>query len=462
MISNSSPAIIPGEAGSPKEKVFTVGSLIYTRAGLLSLFGWLLWGDFILTLMESVMPSLTPLLLKTHGASNREIVFIGSTIFMILNSALNPIISYQSDRLRSRWGRRRPFIVVTTPFVVLFLAAIPFAPEILSGIRSVGILDRLLSISPLAPLILMFIFLVAGFQAFNMFISSVYYYLIPDVVPKEFLGRFYSLFRVFGAAAGMGYNYFIFGTAETHMRSIFVLTSLVYGFAILLMCWRVKEGEYPPAIVEAHGRWWSGIHNYAKECFGYSYYWWVFLAYSALGWGSAGNVVTVFFYRDDLGFSLDFIGKMTAWSGFLFLVLSYPMGMLIDRWGSHKTIILGTALVPIFSILTFFLAVDKESAIVWMMLRSLPLALSGMAAMKWTVDVYPHDRYGQFGSAGALFSSIGGIVAASVFGWWIDWVKAYRYLFLWNAFFSVMGLVALLIVYRRWKVLGGPENYHAP
>ena len=100
---------------------FRVGTLIYSRAGLVTLVAWLLWGDFVYTLMENVMPSLLPMLLRDNGASNQAIAFIVSSIYMVVNAVANPIISYKSDRFRSRWGRRRPFILVTTPFVLLLL-----------------------------------------------------------------------------------------------------------------------------------------------------------------------------------------------------------------------------------------------------------------------------------------------------------------------------------------------------
>ncbi|CAN5492454.1 hypothetical protein BH09VER1_BH09VER1_51940 [soil metagenome] len=441
---------------------YSIGTLVYSRAGLLSLFGWLLWGDFIFNLMEQVMPTLLPLTLKDHGASNQEILFIVSTLFMVMNSALNPVISYKSDRFRSRWGRRRPFIVVTTPFVVLFLAAIPFAPEILTWLQSIGSINHLFSLSPVAPLFLIFGLLVAGFQVFNMFISSVYYYLIPDVVPSQFIGQFYGLFRVFGALAGMAYNYLIFGLAEHYMSLIFVTTALIYGGFILLMCWRVREGEYPPPASEPHEHWWNGIQNYLRECFGHSYYWWVFLAYSALGWGNAGNTFIVFFYRDDLGFSLDLIGKMNTWSSFFYLILAYPFGLLIDRWDSHRALILGTALTIVFSILMYFFAVDRTSAIIWTLLRNIPLALAGMALLKWTIEVYPKARYGQFGSAGALFSSLGGIAASFCYPYWMNLAKGYNSFLLWNALFAGLGLAATLVVYRRWKALGAPAQYCPP
>lgn len=437
---------------------YTVGSLVYARSGLIALFGWLLWGDFIFTLMENVMPSLLPLILKDHGASNKEIAVIVSTIYMVANAVMNPIISFRSDRFRSRWGRRRPFIVATTPFVVLFLAAIPFGPEILQLISKAGWVAGLLAISPVAPIILVFGFLVVGFQVFNMFVSSVYYYLIPDVVPQEFLGRFYGLFRVFGTAAGAVFNYFIFARSETWMREIFVSVAVIYGVCILLMCWRVKEGEYPPPIQEAHDHWWSGIQNYGRECFGCSYYWWVFLAYSCLGWSGCCNVFGIFFARDEVGLSLDLIGKLSAYTSIALILLTYPFGVILDRWGSHKTLIANTLVVSVSGFLMFFLATGKVSVIVWSTARSVPLALAGLALMKWTVDVYPRDRYGQFGSAGALFSSMGGMLLGPLAGWFIDWVKIYRYILIWQAAFTALGTVAAIVVYRRWTALGDPAN----
>jgi maltose/moltooligosaccharide transporter len=441
---------------------YTVGTLVYTKAGLIALFGWLLWGDFIFTLMENVWPSLLPLILKNHGASNKAIAIIATTLYAVANAVMNPIISYRSDRFRSRWGRRRPFIVVTTPLVVLFLAAIPFGPEILTFISRAAWLSHGLALSPVPPVILVFGFLVLGFQVFNMFVCSVYYYLIPDVVPEKFLGRFYGLFRVFGTAAGCLFSYFIFGHAEAWMREIFVTVALIYGVCILAMCWRVKEGEYPPPITEAHDHWWDGIRNYARECFGCSYYWWVFLAYSAMGWGGACNVFSIFFARDEVGLSLDTIGKIGAYNNVFLILLTYPFGVILDRWGSQKTLILTMLVFAVSGLLMFFLANGKVSIIAWGVFRSVPMSLAGLAAMKWTVDIYPRDRYGQFGSAGALFSSIGGILLGPLAGMFIDWIKIYRYIMVWQAAFTFLGIVAVCVVYRRWKALGGPAAYQAP
>ncbi len=49
-----------------------------------------------------------------------------STLPNIINSVFNPIVSFKSDRYRSRWGRRIPFIVMTLPFLVLSLIGLGY------------------------------------------------------------------------------------------------------------------------------------------------------------------------------------------------------------------------------------------------------------------------------------------------------------------------------------------------
>jgi MFS family permease len=445
------------------ESKFRVGTLVYSRAGLVSLFAWLLWGDFVFTMMENVMPSLLPILLQDNGAGNQAIAFIVSSIYMVVNAIANPIISYKSDRFRSRWGRRRPFILATTPFVVALLALISFAPEISRALGGSGWFAELLKYSPVTSIVLISGVLVAAFQIFNMFVSSVYYYLIADVVPETFIGRFYGLFRIFGMLAGLLFNYFIFGMAKTHMHEIFVGMALFYGFFITLMCLRVKEGEYPPPdLHEERSHWWSGIRNYAKECFGHPFYLLIFLVYGLNIWAGASNVFAIFLGRDQLGLTLDQIGKMNAYVGLFSALIIYPLGILLDRWGSHKSMIAGLLGSAVLRMISFYLIHDYWSLLLWNILSSVPLCLTGLAIIKWMIDLYPRERYGQFGSAGAMASSIGAALIGPLCGLFFDYVKDYRYVFLWPAPFYLAGTWGAWLVYRKWKSLGGEAGYRAP
>ncbi|CAN5778673.1 hypothetical protein BH09VER1_BH09VER1_17460 [soil metagenome] len=134
----------------------------------------------------------------------------------------------------------------------------------------------------------------------------------------------------------------------------------------------------------------------------------------------------------------------------------------MDRWGCHKTLMLALVCFIISSLLMYAFAVDKVSGIIWTLIRNLSLSLCGLTLGKWTVEVYPSDQYGQFGSAGALFASVGGILAAVFYGFPVDCFKSYRIFLLWHVAFAAVALVAVFVVYRRWTSLGGPLNYRAP
>jgi MFS family permease len=410
--------------------------------------------------MENVMPLLLPLVLRDNGASNKAVGFIVTGLYMIVNAIANPIISYKSDRYRCRWGRRRPFILLTTPFVVLLLALIPFAPAITQRLESVGWIAAFMKNSPITTLVLVSGLLVALFQVFNMFVSSVYYYLVVDVVPEAFIARFYGLLYIFCNLGAFVFNYFIFGMAKTYLHEIFIGTSLIYGFIITLMCLKVKEGEYPPPNKkEAAGHWWSGIHNYTVQCFGKPFFLIIFVVYSIRIWANASDVFLVFLYRDQMGLTLDQIGKITAFAQIFSVLFVYPAGILVDRLGSHKSLIIAMALYCVVKLVAFFLVDGYWSLLICNILWLIPYCLITISVGKWIVDLYPNKQYGQFASAGAMISSIGAAVFTLLCGQLIDFVQNYRYALLWPVAFHLIGIWGGVILYRKWKAMGGKEGY---
>ncbi len=55
------------------------------------------------------------------------------TIYAFIDALDNPIYGFLSDRTRSRWGRRRPWLVIGTPLLVLGLIAFYSPPAFLAG-----------------------------------------------------------------------------------------------------------------------------------------------------------------------------------------------------------------------------------------------------------------------------------------------------------------------------------------
>src|SRR5690606_31590196 len=99
--------------------------------------------------------------------------------------------------------------------------------------------------------------------------NAVFIALINDVVPAEFLGRFQGLFRALSLMAGIMFNYWIFGHAESHYHWIFITIGTIYGLGFMMMCFKVKEGRYPPptSAEEARTGFIGAVKIYFKECF---------------------------------------------------------------------------------------------------------------------------------------------------------------------------------------------------
>ena len=224
-------------------KIYRVGTLTYTKAKLAMLFFWLLWGDVCYQLMETVGPSILPLKLMKLDAPNWALGLLITTIPSSMGFFLNPVISFKSDRFRSRWGRRIPFIFFTAPFLVLSLILLGFGDHI--GFWMQHHLSSLSGFSPNSVAIAVMGVLLITFGFFNTFVGSVFWYLFNDVVPEHLLARFMSWFRLVSTGTGAMYSFFIYKHALSHTVPIFVgvgLLMLVLGYFSPL----------PPEVREPH------------------------------------------------------------------------------------------------------------------------------------------------------------------------------------------------------------------
>ena len=54
-------------------------------------------------------------------------------IYTFIDALDNPVYGFLSDRTRTRWGRRRPWLVIGTPLLILTFIAFYNVPAFLSG-----------------------------------------------------------------------------------------------------------------------------------------------------------------------------------------------------------------------------------------------------------------------------------------------------------------------------------------
>ncbi|MFA6292989.1 MAG: MFS transporter, partial [Victivallales bacterium] len=424
------PPVVPPVVGiAGDRKTYQCGTLTYTKMGLLAMFAWLLWGDFCFTLMEHVVPSVLPLKLKSLGCANWLIGAVMTTVPSILNMTVCPYVSFKSDRYRSRWGRRIPFILWTMPFLCATLALIGWGDDISGFLQGHSVF--LQQYAPATITILLIAVFIAMFQFFNMFVSSVFSYLFNDVVPPQFLARFTGAFRIVGILAAASYNYFIFQYAESHMREIFLGAAVLYFFGFGMMCFMVKEGKYPP-LEDKTAKRKSKIKetvSFFRESFTHKIYWLVFLFASFTSVTNSINAFNVFFYKN-MDLTLAQIGKLTAITAIASLLAMYLASIYVDRWHPLRVAVY----IAVFGIVGnfmnwkwVFISLPGEYFF-WLTLgvgviTALTGAISIASGMPLYYRLFPKSRFGQFCSAQSMLRSVFHMFAGIAAGLYIDVVK---------------------------------------
>lgn len=461
---------------SSANKVFRAGSLIYSKKGLVILFGWMLWGDFCFTLMDAVVPSILPLKLRSLGSANVLIGFMMTTLPGIFSFTITPWLSFKSDRYRSSWGRRRPFILLTMPFLTLSMVFIGFSVDIGDWVHRNMFAGSV--VSQATVIIVLLAIFAAMFELFNVFVNTVYWYLFNDVVPIERMGRFMALFRLVSTITSAAYNFFIFQFAESHMREIFLGAALLYliGFGAMLL--RVKEGEYPDPPDDGYRvGLLEKIRIFSRQCFSMRYYWDIFLTNTFVAMSMTIGVFGVFF-NQSLGLSLDQIGKMAAISAITVPICFLFAGNLVDRWNPVRVstyVLVNSVITGLGAWVWIFVAAPPPVLYVWIVVITgvvfgAPLsALSQTAEMTRLMRLLPREQYGQFSGALAMVRSLAVMVGGVLAGLWVDFWRriygddfAYRFNFLYKEILILFAFYFYYRSYRAWKLLGGDAGYEAP
>lgn len=449
---------------TPNER-YSVGTLRYTGFGLLTMFAWMLWGDVVFTLMQKVFPNAMPLQLRKIGVPPAAIGIMLVWMVQGMNMFLGPCISFRSDRTRTRWGRRIPYIMVTLPFLCLCLAALGFTDEIAAYVMS-SRWPAMLHIPPTWMLIIVLGALVVLYDFFNVYVNSVYWALFADVIPREFMGKFIGAFRFVGMGAGFIFSWFIFGKLETHTRYIYIGAASLYAFGFTLLCLKVREGQYaPPDDLPAHDtprlvRFFQGVKIYFSECFSHPL-WISYYAAKAL-WqlSNVANIYKIFFYRDHLGFSLDSMGKVDAWMTLLTMALVLPMGWLIDKVHPIRALMLSTIVIIPITFAGYY--IDSFGFYVFVAVITAPsVALFDSADMCLPIQLFPRERYGQFASGIGLMRNATTILTGAFGAIFIQWmvnrhgIRGNAYAFIWQGWLEFIGFGCMFVVYYYWRKFGG-------
>jgi len=433
---------------------FSVGTLVYDKRALYLLFFWLMWNDFSFMLGEQ-LNSLTRVLMRDRGASF-TVMTVFTTVGALMGMWINPVFSTWSDRFRSPFGRRRPFLIAVAPIAALTIISIPFAPDLYHFLMKFEGAAAILNRIPINGEVL-FIGMASIIDGlFNAVLMAIFSYLYWDVVPGSVLGRFNAMARIVTVSAGMVWSFFIVGYAENHPKEVYIAVSLVCTAIYVLSLIMVKEGEYPPPEPRKTKNVIEPILDYIKDCYSKPYYLWIFASMFFYQTGNQGNNFVFFYLREDLGMDLGTTGWIqgiasSVVTGFGVL-LGYSTGSLIDRFKPIRVVPITLFIWSILALVSFFVISDKVSAAVMASLVGINSFCFGVALGAVTVQLFPREKLGQFCSAQAFFyQTILMVLSPLVVAPFFDWLKFNRGAYIWSAFFYFVAALITVKVYWNWK-----------
>jgi Na+/melibiose symporter-like transporter len=438
--------------------------LSYASAGLVALFLWLLAGDFAWMMKERAITPVAQIMLRAFESPDWLVGLLVGSIPAGMGMILGPIISVRSDRHRGRWGRRIPYLLLPTPLVSLSmfgLAATPFLGERLHellGESSPGLMSCR---------IVVFVFFWTAFEVGTIIVNTLFIALINDVVPKTVIGRFFALFRAVSLIAGILFNFFIMGRAQDYIMEIFAVLGVFYGGGFMLMCLKVKEGEYPPSepvAAEVRKSYpMEPLVRYLRECFTNRFYLCFFLAVT-LGIMAIQpvNAFSIFHARS-VGMTDDLYGKCLALSYTISLLLTYPLGALADRFHPIRVGLWSSVFYAFVTLTGFLLPNESGAFFVVFLLHTVVsgIYLTGTASL--ASRLLPQGRFAQFASAASLVAALCVMILPPLLGWLIQVLgHQYQYAFLLGFIIAAASAGSFALLLSGYKKLGGDVSYDPP
>ncbi len=446
------------------EHRFRVGSLSYTRAGILKIAGWLLFADIGLAFRGRALGPMIQLLLKGLGANNQWIALATVTIPQGLSLIFNPVVAHFSDRHRSRWGRRLPFIFVTVPILTVTTAAMGFAPFL--GVQLHGLLGASSPGEQVCGLIaFMAIFIIFDLAAIVQ--GRTWGGLLNDILAQTVLGRFMAGARIVSLVVGIVFNQFFLAKVNEYQTAAFLILAAIYGSTMVILVFTVREGEYPPPPPPVEGKglvaFWGNVVGFLKECFGNPYYRWVMLmlCIDDIAFGAVNTFSLL--HSQHLNMSLQTYGTCAAIQYTFGFLAAYPIGALADRFHPFRVSAIALLVYGIFALWSGFFIKDTTTFIIGFMAHGIFATTYNTAAASMGFRLLARSRFTVLSAGTGIVGTLLSMLVTPLLGMLLDASdNQYRLTYLVGAGYVFLGIPLYIIVWRKFVARGGPDNYVAP
>jgi Na+/melibiose symporter-like transporter len=278
------------------------------------------FGFFGISIIWPLFNSLIPPMLEDLGLTALVVGFI-LTWDNIINMFLQPWVGSRSDRTRSRFGRRKPWLMIGAPAAALFFILVPFVRENFVWI-ALAILGTNLGMA--------------------LFRSPTISYLGDLFQPAE-RSKANGVINLMG---GVGSAAALFGGGALYRIGVplpFIVGAGVMLAAIGLLLVIIREPEPPaasaagslaqPGVLENLRQVAAGADKSGLWLLGAIFFWFV-------GWNAMEAFFTLY-ARNVLGIEVGQGTQMLTAFAATFILFSIPSGLIATRAGRRPTILVG-------------------------------------------------------------------------------------------------------------------------
>nr|WP_307189438.1 MFS transporter [Massilia timonae] len=410
------------------------------------MFGWLLVGALGIAVRERWAGPIGLVVLRNHGASDTAVAMLLSTVPALISLLVVPAIGLRSDRSRGRWGRRRPYLVISAPLAAAAMLCVALAPSFAAGAHALlGAWAPSLRALELGVFCLFW----TVFDAAAMTTMALFAGLVADVIPFGLAGRFYAAVRVVGLGVAIGFNMTLFALSEAWLAEILVAIALVFGLTIPLMCLMVREGDYPPPpaahddAASAGGRL-ALARTQLRHCCAQRRYLWIFGAFMLAAVTFVPFNTFSLHYALDLGLSKAELGELTALAYAVSIASAFVIGWLVDRRGAVRVAAAMMALYCAIALGGWLLVDGAASFRPFYVAHVICSGAYFTAAAAMPLALFPREEFVRYNASKDILVAFANILVASCIGPLLDHSgHDYRLTLGSAALFSLLALACL-------------------
>ncbi len=404
------------------------------------------FGFFGVMVIWSVYNSFVPLFLANKFNIQPAMIGFFMTIDNIAALFIQPVIGSVSDRLRTKIGRRLPFILSAAPIAAIALALAP--------VVAIPMLDI-----PESARLPLFVTCTVTFVLAMAVWRTPIVALMPDITPSRFRSQANGVINFMGGIGSI--IAFLIGSQlyKTNEAFPFWLGSILVVVAVLLVFIFIREPKvYEENPNAERPNLWKSLAQLFKE----KQHDALRIFFAILFWFVAMNAIETFFtlYANKyLGMPEADSVQILTLNSLMFVIGALPAGYIGGKIGRKKTISIGLVLMVLIMLSVFFFT--KETLLIplftlpmfgavpvvglLLMLAGLSWSLVNINSLPMVVDLTDAVKIGTYTGLYYLFSTMAAIAGPNINGWIVQLTgNNYSSIFIIGPIFMVAALISIL------------------